>query len=355
MGQLQRMSAQSKTPHCYGGLFEVCVGVPDLDAAIAYFRSFGCDLGARGVLAAHDAQAVYGVDSALESVRLTHGTADHGFVRLMHWSTPLNAGLGMATHLRCVGSRWGTRLTTNVLNIANHAQAARAAGETIEIVDPLLDVIGEVTGTQAARPFLDPIVGVREMVVIQPHYRQVFFQRFGYDSPLYGTVDPQSLLATSQHTHFGLMIANDAHDVFEFYDGVLGLKRWMDAATTYEKSSGGRRIYALEPGEGFHIVDFDDPRSGHTAADRRSGKLKCIRLAGNAKIDRRLSQSRAGCLGYSAYTWRVDDAPAMWARVRAAGATNVSEVQPDEFGALAFSFNAPDGYYWILTEAAARP
>jgi catechol 2,3-dioxygenase-like lactoylglutathione lyase family enzyme len=342
----------SNPPSCIGGLFEACVGVPDLDAAIAYFAGFGCTVAARGRLTADQALAVYGVPSAVESVRLAHGTSDHGLVRLMHWNQPLNAGLGLARDLRCIGSRWGTRLTTNVLAIANHAQKACEAGQAIEFVEPLLDVIGEVAGGQQARPFHDPIVGVREMAVFQPLYREVFFQRFGYESPLYGAVDPRCLHATSQFTHLGMMVATDSHDVFEFYDGVLGLQRWMDVATTYEKSKGGRRLYALEPGEGFHIVDFDDPRSGRTLADRRSGKLKCIRLAGNARIDNRLGDSRVGCLGYSAYTWRVRDAARLWPRVRSAGATELSEVAKDEFGQYSFSFRAPDGYFWILTQLA---
>jgi catechol 2,3-dioxygenase-like lactoylglutathione lyase family enzyme len=344
------MSAANASPGGIGGLYEVCVGVPDLDVSVEYFRRFGCTPSVRGALTAAEAQGLYGMRSAVESIRLAHGMSDHGLVRLMRWENPANEGLGLAPHLRGVGSRWGTRLTTNVLGIANHAERARELGEPLEIVEPLLDVIGEVAGGEPTRPFLDPVVCVREMVVIQPLYRQVFFQRFGYDSPLYGAVDRNSMHLTSQHTHFGLMIATDHHDVLEFYDGVLGLKRWMDAATTYEKSKGGRRIYALEPGEGFHIVDFDDPRSGHTPADRRSGKLKCIRLSGAAKIDNLLDRSRAGCLGYSAYTWRVSDAEAVWKRVRAAGATQVSDVLPDEFGTPAFSFCAPDGYYWILLE-----
>ena len=349
---MSKPNDQSAHAACHSGLFEVCVGVPDLDTSVEYFASFGCSAGPRGSLPAAAAKRLYGVDSPLESVRLLHGTSDHGLIRLMHWDQPLNDGLGVESHLRCIGSRWGTRLTNNVLGIANHAQAALDAGEPIGIIDPLLDVIGEVAGGAAARPFLDPIVGVREMVVVQPLYRQVFFQRFGYDSALYGSIATGSLLQTSQHTHCGLMVATDDHSVFDFYDQVLGLKRWMDAPTEYAKSRGGRAVYALPPGENFHIVDFDDPRSGHTRDDRRSGKLKCIRLPGNASIANKLAQSRAGCLGYSAYTWRCGDVVAMRQRITAAGATDVSDVGTDEFGASSLSFVAPDGYYWILVQSA---
>jgi hypothetical protein len=338
-------------PRCVGGLYEACVGVPDLIESIAYYESYGCRVGQVGKLDAAQARALYGVDSALRSVRLLHQRADHGLVRLMQWERPLNAGLGIGPNLRCVGSRWGVRVTASALGIVNHAQRAREAGESLTLIEPVLAVIGEVSGVRRSRPFRDPIVGVREMVLLQSLYRQVFFERFGYDSPHYGQIDPHCLLRTSQHTHFGLMIANDDPQVFDFYDEVLGLKRMLDEHTPYDNATGSRSIFGLEPGEGFHMVDFDDPRSGQSLAERRSGKLKCVRFAANARIEDRLDRSRPGCLGYSAYSWRAQDIESMHARVSGAGARRVSDVLGDEFGNRCFTFDAPDGYAWLLLEA----
>lgn len=345
------MQTEATTARCVGGLHEVCVGVPDLDLAAADFAAYGCRAGERGELDAAAARTLYGVDSALRSLRLLHQQADHGLVRLMQWQRPLNDGLGMGDNLRCVGSRWGVRVTASAFNIVNHAERARQAGQALTLIEPLLAVIGEVSGTRAATPFRDPIVGVREMVLLQPHYRQVFFERFGYQSPLYGQIDATSLLRTSQHTHFGLMIADDDPQVLDFYDDVLGLKRMLDEQTPYENATGSRRIFGLEPGEGFHMVDFDDPSSGHALAERRSGKLKCVRFAADAKIERRLDRSRAGCLGYSLYCWRVDDLEAMHRRIAASKATGLSVMQADEFGRRSFTFFAPDGYQWMLLQA----
>ncbi len=338
----------ARPAHCTGGLHEVCVGVPDLDAAVAYFAAFGCRPEARGELDAAAARALYGVDSPLRSLRLTHLDADHGLVRLMQWERPRNAGLGMGTDLRCVGSRWGVRLTSSVMNLMNHAQRAREAGDPIAIIEPLLAVIGEVSGEQAARPFVDPIIGVREMVMIQPLARQVFFERFGYESPLYGRIDEGSLLRTSQHTHFGLMIADDDPHVLDFYEDVLGLQRMLDTGTPYEDATGSRAIFGLQEGEGFHMVDFDDPASEHHPSRRRSGKLKCVRFAASARIERRLHESRAGCLGYSLYTWRVADIDSMHRRLAAARVQALSDIVTDEFGRRALSFDSPDGYQWNL-------
>jgi len=336
---------------CIGGLHEVCVGVPDLEEAAADFAAFGCRRGAEGELDAAAARTLYGVDSAVRSLRLLHGEADHGLVRLMQWERPRNEGLGMGTSLRCIGSRWGVRVTSSVLNIVNHAERARAAGAALTLIEPLLAVIGEVSGERVSRPFRDPVIGVREMVLLQPYYRQVFFERFGYESPLYGKIDPASLLRSSQHTHFGLMIANDDAHVLDFYDEVLGLKRMLDERTPYENATGSRRIFGLEPGEGFHMVDFDDPASGRALAERRSGKLKCVRFAAGSRIENLLERSRAGSLGYSLYCWRTATIETMHSRIARGGATQVSDILADEFGRRAFTFFAPDGYHSMLLEA----
>lgn len=336
---------------CIGGVHEVCIGVPDLDSAIVDFAAYGCRPGARGELDRTAARALYGVDSAVRAVRLLHQDADHGLVRLMQWDKPLNDGLGLAPNLRAEGSRWGVRVTSSVLNLVNHAQRAREAGASLTLIEPLLAVIGEVSGERAARPFRDPIVGVREMVLLQPFYRQVFFERFGYESPLYGRIDPSSLLRTSQHTHVGLMIANDDPHVLDFYEEVLGLQRMLDERTPYENATGSRTIFGLEPGEGFHMIDFDDPASTPALAGRRSGKLKCVRFASSTRLPRLLERSRIGVQGYSGYVWRAKDIEAMHRRVASEGGREVSDVLADEFGRQSFTFFAPDGYHTVMISA----
>lgn len=342
----------ARSPACVGGLHELCVGVPDLGTAIDDFAAYGCRPAEQGALDASAAQALYGHRSALRSVRLLHGEADHGLVRLMQWDTPRNAGVGLRPDLRGIGSRWGVRVTQSVHGIVNHAERALQAGAPLTLLPPQLAVIGEVSGVRAARPFRDPIVGVREMVLLQPHYRQVFFERFGYDSPLYGRIDATSLLRTSQHTHAGLMVASDDPRIFDFYGTVFGLKRTHEETVSYGNATGSRSIFGLTPGEGFHMVDFDDPRSGSTLAERRSGKLKCVRFAAQATIDDLRERSRPGCLGYSLYVWRVDDIEGMHARLATTpGVTALRPVQPDEFGRRSVAFRAPDGYDWVLVQA----
>jgi catechol 2,3-dioxygenase-like lactoylglutathione lyase family enzyme len=189
------------------------------------------------------------------------------------------------------------------------------------------------------------------MVIIQPLYRQVFFERFGYESPHYGCICPHAMFRTSQHTHAGMMIATDDHQVLRFYDEVLGLKRWFDGERPYGQATGSRQIFGLEEGETHWMVDFDDPRSGHALDERRSGKLKVVRFAASSRLADKRDRSRPGCLGYSQYTWRASDLEGLWKLVQAGGASRVTDVLPDEFGTRAFSFVAPDGYTWTLLQA----
>ena len=83
-------------PGAVGGLYDIAVGVTDAVAAIAYWQRFGFRVGEHGKLSAIAAKALYRVDSALTAVRLFHGTADHGLIRLMIWEKPSGPGLGLA-------------------------------------------------------------------------------------------------------------------------------------------------------------------------------------------------------------------------------------------------------------------
>ena len=79
---------------------------------------------------AEKSKKLYGVNSALRSIRLYHQNSDHGLIRLMIWENPINEGLGISS-MKVNGNRWATTLTNDSLNILNHAELAEAAGETI--------------------------------------------------------------------------------------------------------------------------------------------------------------------------------------------------------------------------------
>ena len=275
--------SSSVRPTCVGGLYEVCIGVPDIAASLAYYERFGCRAGRFGALDAASARALYGVDSPLRSLRLHHQDADHGLVRLMQWERPRNDGLGLDPNLRCVGSRWGVRLTASVLNIANHAALAKDQGEPINVIDPILAVIGEVSGEAAARPFAEPVVGVREMVVAAAAVPAGLLRAFRLPEPALRANRPAQPVP-DQPAHAR---RDDDRD------------RRPPGAALLRRSAGPQALVrcgaALRPGD--RLADHLRPRAGRNALDGGFRRPAIGPLARRAPL--RQAQDRAVRQGQS--------------------------------------------------------
>jgi hypothetical protein len=94
------------------------------------------------------------------------------------------------------GNRWATTLTADVLAILNQAEEVHRAGLPIRYTMPHWEII--YNKDRKMRPFIDPAIGVREMLLLQPLTRQVLFQRFGYTLPHYGHINEQATFKASQ-------------------------------------------------------------------------------------------------------------------------------------------------------------
>lgn len=328
------------------GIYEVCIGVNETTAMVQYWSQFGYKIGQEGELSASAAKDLYGVNSALHSWRLYHQNTDHGLIRLMAWENPTHEGLKL-TPMKVKGNRWGTTLTADVLNILNHAEKAEKDGLPIKYINPQWTVIYQ---TEKGLPFVDTLVGVREMMLLQPLTRQIFFQRFNYTVSNYGEIDPESAFKTSQFTHMGMVIQDDSKETLRFYEEVLGLLRTQDdLESTYENAPGGRPIFDLQPGERFWVTSFDDPRS--SASDwqlARSGRMYIIRFPEEMELESHFDAAKPGALGMSLYTYRVSEIEKYFNRINRSTAQKVTEIIINEFGEKSFSFIAPDGYFWTL-------
>ncbi len=331
------------------GIYEVCIGVAEPISAIQYWEKFGYRIERTGELSAAAAQQLYGVNSALRSIRLAHQNADHGLIRLMVWQNPTNEGLGMRS-MKVKGNRWATTLTADALNILNQVEEATKAGLSIKYTSPHWEII--YNKDRKSRPFIDPAIGVREMLVLQPLTRQVLFQRFGYTLPDYGQIDENTAFKTSQFTHMGMVIQDDSKETLKFYEEVLGLLRVRDdVETSYESSLAGREIFDLKPGEKFFVTAFDDPRSSKTDfLAARSGRLYIIRFPDSLQLESQFERSQPGCLGMCLYTYRVRELEVYGDRLQASQAQNITDIVSNEFGEKSLSFVSPDGYFWTLLE-----
>lgn len=329
-----------------GGLYEICVGVTDALPQISFWEQLGYRIGQIGELSAADAQALYGVNSKLRAVRLLQQDADHGLIRLFVWEQPTNAGLGL-TRLITPGSRWTSTLTRDVLQLYNHAQAAERAKQPIVVVAPQWS---EIYKLDQSEPFTGSIVGVRELIVLLPFTRQMFFERFGYDAPKYGKINEAAKFRASQVTHSGLVYQSDDPELPKFYRDVLGLQlSQLEKKNTFE-SLGPEvaALYAMKPGEFYFGSTVDDPRAGTTPDTAISGRVLLRRIPTALKDENLIERARPGALGYSLYTYRVSDIAAYHAKVKASAATHVTAVLKNEFGEPSFSFRAPDGHSWNL-------
>lgn len=330
------------------GIYEVCIGVKEPILAIQYWQQFGYRIGNTGELTAEKSNKLYGVNSALRSIRLEHQNSDHGLIRLMIWENPINEGLGISS-MKVKGNRWATTLTNDSLNILNHAELAEAAGETIKYTNPRWEVI--YNKERKSRPFISETVGVREMLLLQPLTRQVLFQRFGYNLPDYGNINENSPFKTSQFTHMGIIVQDDSKEILNFYESALGLLRVRDdVETSYESSVAGREIFDLRPGEKFIVTAFDEPRSSATDLfAARSGRLYIIRFPESIKLKTEFDKARPGCLGMCLYTYRVSSINHYLESIKSASAKNITAIENNEFEEKSFSFTAPDGYFWTIT------
>lgn len=335
------------TPPAIRGLYESCVGVPDLLQAIRFWGQFGYTISQHGDLSAENAKLLYGVDSAVKSVQLQHLDADHSFLRLMQWDKPRNAGIGITKHLRQDGGRWGVVLTQSILNILNHVEDAINQGQPWNYIFPHWL---QVYAMDKGQPFFDRPIGVREGIATHPFHRLALFERYNYEKPTYGRIDESSFLKTSQMTHHGILIRADDSKALDFYDQCLGLLKQKEHSLGGKPtcSSGNKLTFDLSDDEVYHIHDYDDPRSSLDIAGHLSGRLKIVRMSAKAEMPDVYDKSRPGSLGMSLFTYQVRDIDDYRARVIDGGATDVSSIVENEYGAPSISFTAPDGNAWSL-------
>jgi catechol 2,3-dioxygenase-like lactoylglutathione lyase family enzyme len=336
-----------------GGIHEIGIGVRDLESAAAFWRAWGYAPGARGTLSTEHATRLYGVASDLASVRLTHQSATCGLIRLLQWRTVMGNGLGHHP-LRSTGSRWSVHRTADIMNVFNHAEAARQQGQDIQLRGPLINVRSPARGYEQ-KPFTAPIRASHNFQMTLPEARVVAMQRFTVTMARYGTVNEGSLLRATEGCHMGLVVTGEDFGIFDFYTEVLGFKQGKKVHIEHESGYTPSEFFDLRPGEHFTECDFEDPAGGDTLDTQLPGRLRAFLIHGARPQPDLRPQSRPGVLGYCLYTVRVADIAVMRGAVLAyakhGGARNVTEIMADEFGAAAFSFTAPDGYGWTAIQA----
>lgn len=324
------------------GVYEVMVGTADGEALVRYFGEFGFSVAAEGELSATEARAVYGVDSALRSIRLQNGAIDsHGLVRILEWAMPLGPGVGYAPP-ETIGQRMLVMRTEDVFRLADVFTDLRSSGQPVLVVPPVYDDLYGMT--EGALDFFNRRVGVREMAVYQNAVNHVFFQRYGYQIPGYGTIGDHSPLRTSEITHHDFVISGDIDEVTAYYSRVLGFRpENEDAVVDGDWQAGPKAVFGMAPGASHWYRGFVSPNN-------ICGKLKFF-VPMDQRPDRSAHQ-RPGEKGITLHSVTVPDLPKVH-ELSLEHRLEVTGIADNEFGESSFVIHGPDGSAWQVIEKAA--
>ena len=332
------------------GVVDIGIGVPDLATAVHHWQQFGYQAREEGALARSQCARLYGVATALRAVRMSHGDADRGLIRLMQWDQAGGPGLAMAP-LRTPGNRWSVQRTDSLLTALAHAEVLRQQGQPVSVVGPIINA-RSVIPMREQRPFAATMPIAWNVQIFRPHYQQVLMQRDHIDVSRLGRIAERSLFRASEVCHVAAVIATRSLALFDFYDHVLGFVRTTQRRFEFDPESPASVMFGLEPGEAFTEIDFDDAAAANDSARALSGRLRIFALEPRTPAAPPIDAA-PGQLGYSLYAIETNELERLRHKVAASGATQVSPILVDEFARPAFSFRAPDGYFWSASRGTS--
>jgi uncharacterized glyoxalase superfamily protein PhnB len=332
------LSAQTIPDTGISGVYEVFLATDKPEQTLRYFGEFGFTVRDSAAFTAAQAKELYGVDSKLKSYRLQNGEVDsHGLLRVLVWEKPLGAGVGYGVP-ETIGSRMAVMMTRDVIRLVDVFKAERAQAKPWLAMEPIFDDLYKM-GDKSPDFFNRP-VGVRETVVYGELMNHVFFQRYGYAIPGYGTINPAAPLQTSEFTHHDFFIVGPTMDVTNYYRDVLGFKPEKDAEVDGDWLKGPQRVFDMPAGYS-HIY------KGFVSPNNVCGKLKFF-IPQAPKPDRS-SRQRVGELGitlHSLYTAKLE----MVLDLAKKQGLKPTAALKNEFGERCFVFKGPDGATWQIIE-----
>ncbi len=324
------------------GVYEVVIGTGELDKTILLLNQFGFKEVDRGALSAEQAQAIYGVSTAAVSVRLQNGDIDsHGLVRVIAWEELLSEGVGLAPP-ETIGVRMSVMRTNDIFRISDvFGDARKVSQEHWMLRGPVYD---DLYGLDQNTKYnaIERRSGVREMGVYGAAMNLIFFQRYGYTIPGYGTVEEETPLKTSEFTHHDFFVAGDIEKVTQWYSSVLGFKAEADAVLDGEWQSGPRVVFDMPPG-GTHWY------KGFVSPNNICGKLKFF-TSPDPKTVRDRSDRQA--LGHPGITMHTVWTPKIDTIEDLAEQHNIkrSARQKNEYGEDSLVLYGPDGSTWQVIQ-----
>ncbi|XQW83571.1 hypothetical protein ACOYR1_10425 [Thalassotalea piscium] len=331
------------------GVYEVMIGTDDAKPLIHLLKQFGFSVVKEGHYDQQQSQKLYGVASALTSFRLqNHAIDSHGLIRILQWEKLTGEGVGYAQP-ETVGQRMMVMRTKDIFRLHDIFSDARQSGEKWLATEPVYDDLYAMT--EGKLNVVNRRIGVREMGAYGELINIVFFQRYGYTIPGYGTIDDDSPLQTSEITHNDFIISGsskeDMYKQTNYYRDVLGFKPEGPVALDGDWQHGPKRVFNMADGSSHWYRGFVSPND-------ISGKMKFF-VNPDDRPDRSSGQSigQKGITLHSVYSNNISKIY----QLAEDNDLDVSPILTNEFDEKAFIIKGPDGAAWqiIKREKAMNP
>lgn len=327
------------------GLYEVMVGTSTPQYHLQYFGEYGFTIVDSGTITKEVAQKLYGVSTALKSYRLQNGVVDsHGLLRLLCWENPLGNGVGYSEP-ETIGSRMAVMKTKDIVRIHDIYDMWRKEKQGKWLpTEPFFDDPLRINKNGETNFFKRPI-GVRENAIYGEYFTHVFFQRYGYEIPGYGTINPNAPLKTSEFTHHDWFIQVDSMQQLNYLQTALGLKAERPAEIDGDWLKGPKAVFIMQDGYSHWYQGFVSPNN-------ICGKLKFFMPRG-AKPNRDADQ-KIGALGITLHSFYTKKLDFVFDLVKTQH-LKPSEIVKNEFGERSFVFIGPGNVAWQIIEKLTDP
>lgn len=347
LGPVIKITAQEPFDSGISGVYEVILAVDDISYSIRYWADYGFRVVDSAEISAKKAMELYGVDSQLKVFRLQNGDIDsHGLLRLWKWENPVGPGVGYSEP-ETIGSRMAVMKTNDIMRLYDVYGFLRDNKNKWLPTEPITDdLFGLNTGD---RDFLKRPVLVRENAVYGEYFNHVFFQRYGYEIPGYGTIHPETPLKTSEFTHHDWIIKADNMDPLKYIVDVLGFKSEGDPVISGDWQKGPKRVFMMRDGYAHLYQGFVSPNN-------ICGKLKFFIPLG-PKPDKSHLQA-PGQLGITMHSLYAPDIIKIRNRALEYTGLEVSDILKNEFGEVSFIIKDSVGVIWQIiqkTETKNKP
>ncbi len=332
-------TGQEKYESGISGVYEVILAVEDVPYSIAYWNQYGFKVIDSVKIDAKRAIELYGVNSALTTYRLQNGDIDsHGLLRLWKWEKHLGPGIGYSEP-ETIGSRMAVMKTNDIMRLYDVYDFLRQNKKPWLPTEPITDDLFGLN--KGDKDFIKRPVLVRENAVYGQYFNHVFFQRYGYEIPGYGTIHPDTPLKTSEFTHHDWIIQGNGMETLKYIVDVLGFKSENEPEVNGDWQKGPKRVFMMKDGY-THLYQ------GFVSPNNICGKLKFfIPLA--PKPDRSGFQ-KLGQLGITMHSLYAPDIEKIRINAVNHGGLTVSKVLKNELGESSFTIHDTAGVVWQIIE-----